>query len=80
MRPWARISMKEEAVMTKLKICFLFIVLSVIVFIPSIAVYAQDDSGFTYEESEEGYITITGYTGTDLDLVIPSSIGDKTVK
>lgn len=34
---------------------------------------------FEYKENEDGGVTITGYIGSDKDVVIPSVINDKTV-
>ena len=33
-----------------------------------------DDSGFTYSELNGSYITITGYTGSDVNVTIPNTI------
>ncbi len=35
--------------------------------------------GFDYEEEEDGTVTITEYSGDDVDVVIPSEIGGKRV-
>ena len=36
-------------------------------------------SGFTYEVNDDGTCTVTGYTGEDADVVIPSEIGGHAV-
>ena len=37
---------------------------------------ASSEDGFTYEALNGTYCTVTGYTGTDTDVVIPSSSAD----
>ena len=40
----------------------------------------DNSKDFEYEEDTDGSIIITGYTGTDEDVVIPNKIDDKPVK
>jgi hypothetical protein len=41
---------------------------------------ASSVSDFTYEELNGSFVTITGYSGTDTEVVIPSVIGEYTVQ
>ena len=38
-----------------------------------------DDNRYNYEENDDGTVTITGYSGSDTVLVLPSEIDGKTV-
>ena len=38
------------------------------------------DGNFTYEDNDDGGITITGYTGSDTEVVIPTKIDGNSVK
>ena len=41
--------------------------------------YESSSDGFTYETNSDGSLTITGYTGTETCIAIPSSIGGASV-
>lgn len=41
---------------------------------------STSEADFTVSEDANGYLTITGYKGNNSDVVIPSSIGGKTVR
>lgn len=41
---------------------------------------STSEADFTVSEDANGYLTITGYKGSNADVVIPSSIGGKTVR
>ena len=41
---------------------------------------STSEADFTVFEDANGYLTITGYKGSNADVVIPSSIGGKTVR
>ena len=41
---------------------------------------ASSEDGFTYEALNGTYCTVTGYTGTDTDVVIPSELGGYIVQ
>ena len=69
--------------MNKIKYLFSICFVAVFIFCMSVSVKAEeteiDTSVFEYEENEDGTITITGYTGTDATVTIPSEIDGKSV-
>ncbi len=69
--------------MKKIKYLFSVCFVAVFVFCMGVSVKAEeteiDTSVFEYEENDDGTITITGYTGTDATVTIPSEIDGKSV-
>lgn len=41
---------------------------------------STNESDFTYEELNGSFATITGYNGTEKDIVVPKSIGEYTIQ
>lgn len=46
---------------------------------PSFASYTGEESGFSYSYNGDGTLTITGYTESDTEVLIPYEISGKTV-
>lgn len=66
--------------MTFLRLTAMLLVLVTVLAFTPFGAAAASDNGFTYTVNEDGKtVTVTGYNGNSTDVVIPASIGGKTV-
>lgn len=64
--------------MKKLKMTLCMLLTAALLF-GEVALGEADDSDFTFEINEAGGVTITGYTGSDADLVVPDTLDGRPV-
>jgi hypothetical protein len=66
------------------KICIVMLVLLLVLTLFNGTTFAEDpvqppEGDFTWSDNGDGTVTITGYTGTATDIIIPDTLGGKSV-
>ena len=55
-------------------------IFSVVFSVNIVSSAVSDEKSFIYNDIDSGSVAITGYTGTESDIVVPGTLGGKTVK